>query len=97
MPEIAYGIGIEPVTLNICGEDGSYQAVVKDEDIAAAIYKLWEIYSKNPEEWAAMRLKARESALRFDADKIVSEYWLPTLKMLEEKIGAESEVDSWLA
>jgi len=97
MPEVAYGIGIDPVAMNICREDGSYQAVVKDEDIAAAIYKLWETYSKDPDEWACMRLKARRSAERFDADKVVREHWLPTLAMLEERINSEADVDRYLA
>lgn len=99
MPEIAYGVGVEPVTEEIFPEptnsglpDATYRAVIRDEHIADAILGMHDIWKNDKDGWADACASARASALRFDADKVYSEHWEPTLKMLEEKVIGES---SW--
>ncbi len=96
MPEVAYGVGIDPVGMQVCQNDHSYQACVSDKSIADALFKLYKTWRYEPEKWAAMRLEARAFAEKFDADKVVAEYWLPTLAMLEEKIQSEAQIEQWL-
>ena len=37
------------------------------------------------------RKRARAGAMKYDADKIVKEYWLPVLKKIEDRIAEENE------
>lgn len=97
MPEIAYGQMIEPATMNLCQEDHSYQASVRDEDIAEAIYDYYRLWRDNPREWDEECNKAHAFAQQFDADTVYAEYWEPALAEMQERITSESDVDRWLA
>ena len=34
-----------------------------------------------------MRRRARDGAMAYDADRVTSEYWLPALEQLEQRLG----------
>lgn len=98
MPEVGYGVGLEPVDLEIYPEpttsglpDVTYRAVVSTSQIATAlleIHKRW----KDKDAWDEISTKSRESAMRWDADHVFETHWIPTLEMLEKKIAEET---SW--
>ena len=103
MSEIAYGIGIDPVTTEIYPEptpsglpDCVYRFCVRDEHIADSIRALHKIWKEDKDEWARIGANARQSAMRFDANYVFETYWKPTLDMLEAKIAEEQELVKWL-
>lgn len=98
MPEVAYGVGINPVSWEIYPEptntglpDATYRAVISDEQVAQAIRYLYSIWKNDKDEWAEQCEAARKSAMRFDADYVYETYWEPTLAKLEEQIKGEQE------
>lgn len=103
MPEVGYGIGVPVVAWEIYPEptntglpDATYRANVKDEHIADAILAMHDVWKNDKEKWALMGKEARESAMRWDADRVYNTYWEPTLKMLDEKIAEDSDLFGFL-
>lgn len=72
----------EPAWTNL----GAYQY---SPHAGAIAERLHAAYSKKDNE--IYRERARAGALAYDADKVFADYWLPTLKLISDKISAEKE------
>jgi glycosyltransferase involved in cell wall biosynthesis len=51
-----------------------------------SITKLYELAYARDGRWHAKRAKGREAAMRYDADTVWSQHWLPVLKKMEEML-----------
>lgn len=63
----------------------SYQFIPYIESIAEALGEAYELRGD-----AELRLRARQFAVRYDADAVTGTYWMPTLAALEEKRAKET-------
>jgi glycosyltransferase involved in cell wall biosynthesis len=95
--EVTYGALLKPVARVICPDDHSYQVAVSDEELADTIEQMYRIKCNQPEVWNQMSVEAREHASKWDVNKIVPEYIIPALDLLQERIASESDVEKWLA
>ena len=54
--------------------------------VDAILDKLEKAYDMATEDRMKLRQTAREAALQYDADLITQKYWIPTLKVIEERL-----------
>lgn len=60
--------------------------------IDAIVDRLEKAYDMANSDREALREVAREGAMEYDVDNVTSKYWVPTLKLIEDKISQDKKV-----
>jgi len=61
-------------------------------EVGSIVDALEECISLKPAERDALAAKARAHALTFDVERVWSEYWLPALRVIEQRFASQAPV-----